>query len=212
MMGRRATPGAIPWLHHSANFGYRAPTSSQEALVEGAFRRCRFDANCAAEELRNGIAGMDSKVAAVDAHEELLAWWCRRCWEDRHTKEAAEAVKRDEAMLGRGFVLASWCRFRTTARKAGVTACAATGGAPDLQFFWDRCRHARGWPEKAATAARDRLRSGGEGAAEGAAEMCCGESRCIARALEGISDAEAREVWRSADTLLGTAATIRRNR
>lgn len=85
------SPGAVEWLNHAASFKYTAP-ATVEALVEAVFRQCRYDARCADENFRE-------KSRTIEAYEEHFSWWCRRCWEDRRTKEAAEAVKRQKTQL-----------------------------------------------------------------------------------------------------------------
>ena len=58
----------------------------------------------------------------VEADEEHFSWWCRRCWEDRRTKEAAEAVKRQKTQLqlGRASRMGYWCQM--------VPVIASSGG------------------------------------------------------------------------------------
>lgn len=92
------SPGAVEWLNHAASFNYTAPASSMETLVEAVFRQCRYDARCADENFRE-------KVGTVEAYEDHFSWWCRRCWEDRRTKEAVEAVKRQKTQLQLSLVL-----------------------------------------------------------------------------------------------------------
>lgn len=204
-------PGSVDWLHHSSCFGYAAPSDAQEALVEEAFRRCRYDCRCAADTLWEGL-GAEPSPTAVDAHEELLAWWSRRCWEDRRSREAAEAAGRSPDPLARGFTLAGWCRFATTARRAAHQACAASGGNSDLLRSWRRCRVARGRPSEAAAAAVEALGLGGADGAETLLEGCCGDARCLARALQGTDgDAElARRTWSLANERFGSLASGRK--
>ncbi|CAK0870512.1 unnamed protein product [Prorocentrum cordatum] len=95
-------PGSVDWLHHAGSFCFSAPSGPREAAVEGAFRRCRYDGQCASEVLSEGLSRLPAPLAA-DELEELLGWWSRRCWEDRRTKEAAEAIKRCGGKLERAF-------------------------------------------------------------------------------------------------------------
>lgn len=168
------SPGAVEWLNHAASFHYTTP-AAVETLVEAVFRQCRYDARCADETFRE-------KSRSVEAYEEHFSWWCRRCWEDRRTKEAAEAVKRQKTQLHRAFVLASFCRFGTTARKAASGACAAGSGGPggsaELLRSWQCCRQARAWPRQTAEAAEN-LKDSAD-----AMEWCCGDMRCMHRLLE----------------------------
>ena len=82
----------------------------------------------------------------------------------------------------RAFVLASFCRFGTTARKAASGACAAGSGGPggsaELLRSWQRCRQARAWPRQTAEAAQN-LEDWAD-----ATEWCCGDMRCMHRLLE----------------------------
>lgn len=237
-------PGSVDWLHHVASFGYAVPSDKQEATVESVFRRCRFDRACAADAFyetatqywRNVYDPEElcplPAVAAADEREELLAWWCRRCWEDRHTKEAAEAVRRSTGLgiggsnsnLARAFTLASWCRFPTTARRAGHLSCATSGGNTELLRSWQRCREARGWPARAAEAvvAAKRLhplvREASAEAVGEVVEACCADTRCLTRVLESIGAAEASRlaVWKRASLLFdpsgGTGRSSARRR
>mmetsp|Transcript_101422 Transcript_101422/g.286109 ORF Transcript_101422/g.286109 Transcript_101422/m.286109 type:complete len:275 (-) Transcript_101422:106-930(-) len=220
LMGWSASPGSVDWLHHASCLSYAAPTKEQEAAVEAAFRRCRYDSRCAADALWDVSAKQSAKA---DVHEKLLSWWCRRCWEDRHTKEATDAVKRAaegasvasrSTLVARGFALAGWCRFSTTARRAGHHASAISGGNAELLRTWHRCRDARARPAQAAATAGDYLRRGGSAAdVADAVDICCADARCLARALDG-SGAEqplAEEVQRQAGIVLGGAASARRS-
>ncbi|CAE7514053.1 unnamed protein product [Symbiodinium sp. KB8] len=117
------SPGAVEWLHHQGCFNYAAPAEQVEALVEQAFRICRYDAHCATRELqKDKRRESDGAGAGAEAWrqraevEELLSWWCRRAWEDRRTKEAAEAVRKAAERLERAQALSSFCRFQATAR------------------------------------------------------------------------------------------------
>eukprot|EP00438_Fugacium_kawagutii_P007568 Skav204872 [mRNA] locus=scaffold1679:102940:103776:- [translate_table: standard] len=229
------SPGAVEWLNHAASFKYTAP-ATVETFVEAVFRQCRYNARCADENFREKARTMKSPV---EAYEEHFSWWCRRCWEDRRTKEAAEAVKRQKTQLQlvplleltnfwvvkvgllhfttdfcqllspsstdflysfvifypyesqvplflqlrhRAFVLASFCRFSTTARKAASAACAAGSGGPggsaELLRDWQRCRQARAWPRHTAESAESF-----DDVAE-ATEWCCGDLRCMNRLME----------------------------
>lgn len=80
----------------------------------------------------------------------------------------------------RAFVLASFCRFGTTARKAALGACAAGSGGPggsaELLRSWQRCRQARARPKQTADAAPS--------VETDAMEWCCGDMRCMTRLLE----------------------------
>ena len=108
------SPGAVEWLNHAASFHYTTP-AAVETLVEAVFRQCRYDARCADETFRE-------KSRSVEAYEEHFSWWCRRCWEDRRPKEAAEAVKRQKTQLqlGRASRMGYWCQM--------VPVIASSGG------------------------------------------------------------------------------------
>ena len=190
------SPGAVEWLHHQACFAYAAPSEHVEKVVEQAFRLCRYDAHCAAQELYKslGEAGAQAGAQGVSSEdsaglglagrvqvEGLLAWWCRRAWEDRRIKEAADAVKRQTGGVERAAALSSYCRFAATAKKVARQACQISGGQQDLLRAWQRCRQSRGWPREAAR----RLEEGGFDPASAAArEDCCGDARCLAALWE----------------------------
>lgn len=200
-------PSSVDWLHHADCFGYAAPLESEDRAVEAVFRRCRYDSLCAAVAFREELAGQPL-VTAADKEQQLLAWWCRRCWEDRRTKEAADAVKRSDDLLARGFTLSSWCRFRTTARRAGHQACSVSGGAPDVLRLWQQCRHARGWPWEAAAEAAVELDRRGHVAdnetARQVLEACCGDPRCLGRVFESGGSEALSAVRQLADERLGS--------
>ncbi|CAE7277541.1 unnamed protein product [Symbiodinium pilosum] len=151
------SPGVVEWLHHQAICQSLADEGTQD---------------------------MQASFAFVQAREELLAWWCRRAWEDRRIKEAAEAVKRRTG-LERAVALSSYCRFAVTAKKAAQQACQVSGGQQDLLRAWQRCRQSRAWPAEAA-------KRSFEDAAQDAVSLredCCGDVRCLAyfRELRGGS-------------------------
>eukprot|EP00439_Symbiodinium_sp_Y106_P051253 s1805_g6.t2 len=183
------SPGAVEWLHHQGCFSYAAPTEQVEALVEQAFRICRYDAHCATRELQK--ESRESDGAGVKALrqraevEELLSWWCRRAWEDRRTKEAAEAVKKGSQKLERAQALSSFCRFQTTAKKAARQACQISGGQQDLLRDWQRCRQSRARPKETAR----RLHEGDRALdpfGTLAREDCCGDPRHGVAADEAV--------------------------
>ena len=127
------SPGAVEWLHHQACFSYSVPSAQSERLVEQTFRLCRYDAQCAQQSFSSSLQELGEVQASsgfVEAKEKLLAWWCRRAWEDRRIKEAAEALKR-RAGLERAAALASYCRFASTAKKVAQQACQVSGGQQD---------------------------------------------------------------------------------
>eukprot|EP00928_Gymnodinium_smaydae_P082303 TRINITY_DN6566_c0_g6_i1.p1 TRINITY_DN6566_c0_g6~~TRINITY_DN6566_c0_g6_i1.p1 ORF type:complete len:305 (-),score=57.27 TRINITY_DN6566_c0_g6_i1:206-1015(-) len=208
--GATAHPGTVDWLLQTTSFIFSAPEPAQEAAADAAFRRCKYDARCASETLREAVStkGLPATLAA-ERHEELLSWWCRRCFEERHALEAGEAVRRagDRSLLARGFLLATWCRFPTTARRASQQASAITGGHAGLIRTWQRCRDARAWPAAAAEEAAVSLNAGGAvgggstADVENAVQVCCGDFRCLARALDsaGADEALASSVWSRAE-------------
>jgi len=206
-------PGSVEWLHHATAFGFTAPSEAQEAAVENVFRRCRYNAECADEMFVAGLPA-STPVEVADAREELLGWWARRCWEDRRTKEAGEAVKREPVGLARAHTLSSWCRFATTARRAGHQACAITGGSGDLHGLWRQCRDARARPAEVAaslSAEADVLRSSEDFAAvHEISEACCADSRCLARVLRSVDGGTAASVWRHASEQFSRPPSKRR--
>jgi len=197
-------PGAVEWLHHANALSYKAPSREQEAVVEAAFRQCRFDWRCA-EEVLWEAASMATKgprgslVRAAETREELLSWWSRRCFEDCRVREAGDAVKRQQ---GSSWVkaqqLSSWCRFAATARRAGHQACAVSGGHAELLRTWQRCRKVRGDPQAAGVEAAEILDDAtldGAAKAKDAVESCCGDLRCLLTFLEAPGAPMPEDVW-----------------
>lgn len=115
--------------------------------------------------------------------------------------EAAEAVKQHGNQVARGFTLAGWCRFATTARRVGHQACCVSGGNTDLLSLWQQCRDARAQPAVAAARAVADITGPldqDQDAVRGVVEACCGDSRCLARVLQSASEEAASAVWRAA--------------
>ncbi|OLP74922.1 hypothetical protein AK812_SmicGene45388 [Symbiodinium microadriaticum] len=209
------SPGAVEWLHHQGCFNYAAPAEQVEALVEQAFRICRYDAHCATRELqKDKRRESDGAGAGAEAWrqraevEELLSWWCRRAWEDRRTKEAAEAVRKAAERLERAQALSSFCRFQATARKAARQACQISGGQQDLLRDWQRCRQSRSRPNETARRLHEARGERGERALDPfgnlAREDCCGDPRCLA-SLWDFQNLQRRKDYDEASTLLQSA-------
>lgn len=51
-----------------------------------------FHSRCAAESFQ-------PHSSSAASYEELLSWWCRRCWEERHVRDAVDALKRQKSEL-----------------------------------------------------------------------------------------------------------------
>lgn len=205
MMGIGASPALVDWLHQAASFSYLAPTEEQEVLVEKVFRRCKFDGRCAAGAFAEAVAG-SPEVDALDAQEGLLSWWCRRCWEERQVKRAAASVGLGSSGLAQGFMLSSWCRFAATARRTSRGADKLGGGTFDLFGTWRRCRTARSQPALAAAEAAGQLQQDESRGVREAVDTCCGDPRCLTRALVQAGEGHSRPVWERTRSLLGAKA------
>lgn len=217
MLGMTPSPGAVDWLLQSTSFEYSAPSDRDDALVEGIFRRCRFNATCSMAACREALDAQASPIEAADRLESLLGLWTRRCWEDRHIKEAAEGVKWAHTPPARAFILSSWCRFSTTAKKAGQSSSSMTGGNAQLLENWRRCRAARSNPAEVAEEAGSRLRSPSPGCPSGASredvwdavEQCCGDARCLHRVMAMTDEHTAAMLQKHASGLLAGSMASR---
>ena len=114
-------------------------------------------------------------------HPQDFHHLCNKWWLGNHSS-VSMFLPRLFPLRHRAFVLASFCRFGTTARKAASGACAAGSGGPggsaELLRSWQRCRQARAWPRQTAEAAQN-LKDSAD-----AMEWCCGDMRCMNRLLE----------------------------
>ena len=115
-------------------------------------------------------------------HPQDFHHLCNKWWLGNHSS-VSMFLPRLFPLRHRAFVLASFCRFGTTARKAASGACAAGSGGP-LEAPQSCCaagsaagRRVPG-PRQTAEAAEN-LKDSAD-----AMEWCCGDMRCMHRLLE----------------------------